>query len=131
MHTDPVADMLTRIRNGCRARLERVDVPQSKLKEQIAAILKTEGYIADFRVVSGKHQGLIEIKLAYGKDLAPVITDIQRVSHPGMRRYFASDEIPTVRNGMGIVIMTTSRGVMTDREARKAKIGGEALCSVW
>lgn len=131
MHTDPVADMLTRIRNGCRARLERVDVPRSQLKEKIAEILKAEGYISDFRVVSDKHQGLIEIKLKYGNDLVPVITGIERLSHPGMRRYFSSSDIPVVRNGLGIVIMTTSRGVMTDREARKAKVGGEALCSVW
>ncbi len=131
MNSDPVADMLTRIRNGCRARLERVDVPRSKLKERIADILKSEGYIADYRVISDKRQGVLEVKLRYGEGREPVIEGIQRVSRPGRRIYHASDEIPKVRNGLGVLIMTTSKGLMTDREARRAHVGGEALCAVW
>jgi small subunit ribosomal protein S8 len=123
--------MLTRIRNGCRARLERVDVPRSKLKEKIAGILKAEGYIADYRVIQDRKQGIIEIKLRYGDDRESVITGLQRVSKPGRRVYHAGDEIPKVRNGLGVLIMTTSQGVMTDRAARKAHVGGEALCAVW
>lgn len=131
MNSDPVADMLTRIRNGCRARLERVDIPRSKLKERIADILKTEGYISDYRVISDKRQGTLEVKLRYGDGREPVIEGIQRVSRPGRRIYHASDEIPQVRNGLGVLIMTTSKGLMTDRQARKDHIGGEALCAVW
>ena len=133
MHTDPVADLLTRIRNGCRARKPRVDVPRSRLKLQIAGILKQEGYIEDFREVFPKDdvQGLIEVKLKYDRDSDPVITDIQRVSKPGLRRYLGWQEIPKVRNGLGIMILTTSKGLLTDRDARKAQIGGEALCAVW
>jgi small subunit ribosomal protein S8 len=131
MNSDPVSDMLTRIRNGCHARLERVDVPRSGLKVQIAEILKAEGYIEDYREVSDKRQGVIEVKLRYDQNRNPIIEGIKRVSRPGLRRYHACDEIPKVRNGLGIMIMTTSRGVMTDRAAREARVGGEALCAVW
>ena len=131
MNSDPVADMLTRIRNGCRARMERVDIPSSNLKTKIAEILKVEGYISDFRVISDKRQGVLEVKLRYGDGREPVIEGIQRVSRPGRRIYHASDEIPKVRNGLGVLIMTTSKGLMTDRQARRAQIGGEALCAVW
>lgn len=131
MNSDPVADMLTRIRNGCRARLDRVDIPRSKLKEGIAHILKTEGYISDFRVISDEQQGVLEVKLRYNDGREPVIEGIQRVSRPGRRIYHASDEIPRVRNGLGVLIMTTSKGLMTDREARRVHVGGEALCAVW
>jgi small subunit ribosomal protein S8 len=131
MNSDPIADMLTRIRNGCHARLERVDIPRSNLKERIAGILKAEGYIADYRVVSDRRQGVLEVKLRYGEGREPVIEGIQRVSRPGRRIYHASDEIPKVRNGLGVLIMTTSKGLMTDREARSAHVGGEALCAVW
>ena len=131
MHTDPVADMLTRIRNGYRARLERVDVPRSKLKEQLAQLLKSEGYISDFRVLADTRQGMIEIKLRYDEKNKPVITGIQRWSKPGRRMYQPTDRIPKIRGGMGIVVLTTSKGIMTDREARKQHVGGEALCAVW
>ena len=131
MNSDPVSDMLTRIRNGCRARLERVDVPRSGLKVQIAEILKAEGYIEGYREVSDKRQGIIEVKLRYDQNRDPIIVGIKRVSRPGLRRYHNCDDIPKVRNGLGIMIMTTSRGLMTDRAARKARVGGEALAAVW
>jgi len=131
MHTDPVADMLTRIRNASRARLDRVDVPQSKMKERLAAVLKAEGYIDDFRVIAGKPQGVIEIKLRYGAEREPVITGVRRVSTPGLRRYMGHDDIPTVRNGQGVMILTTSKGLMSDRMARKQRLGGEAICTLW
>ena len=122
---------------GCvmapRARKRRVDVPRSKLKLKIAEILKQEGYIADFREINGKlgGQGIIEVMLRYDERNEAIISDMQRVSKPGLRKYLPYDDIPKVRNGLGIMIMTTSKGVMTDREARRSKIGGEALCAVW
>jgi small subunit ribosomal protein S8 len=133
MVTDPIADMLTRIRNACRARHGRVDVPTSKLKVKIAEILKQEGYIQDFRVIAASSTGhsVMEVKISYDKESLPVITDIQRVSRPGLRQYMQSKEIPQIRRGLGILIMSTSQGLMTDRSARKANIGGEALCAVW
>lgn len=131
MHTDSVADMLTRIRNGCRARLERVDIPRSNLKVQIAKVLKAEKFIEDFRVINDKRQGVIEVKLRYDARHNSIITDIQRVSTPGLRKYVGCDDIPKIRNGLGVLIMSTSSGLMTDRAARKARVGGEALCAVW
>jgi len=131
MQTDPIADMLTRIRNGQVARMSRVDIPKSKLKVHIAEILKAEGFIEDFREVSDKKQGLIEVKLRYDSERTPVIQGIQRVSTPGLRRYMPAKDIPKVRNGLGVLIMTTSKGLMTDRAAREANVGGEALCAVW
>jgi small subunit ribosomal protein S8 len=131
MYSDTIADMLTRIRNGCRARLERVEIPNSKLKVRMAEILKQEGYIQDFRVIKDLHQGLLEVKLKYGDDHQPVIAGIRKVSKPGNRAYLRCTDIPKVRNGLGTLILTTSRGLMTDRDARAAKVGGEALCAVW
>lgn len=133
MNTDPVADMLTRIRNGCHARLERVDIPFSTLKLRIAEILKKEGFIEDFRGIAGKTpgQGVVEVKLRYDKAQEPIIVGLKRVSRPGLRRYLGYESIPKVRNGLGVMIMTTSKGLMTDREAREANVGGEALCAVW
>lgn len=133
MHSDPIADMLTRIRNGCTARLERVDVPLSKLKLRIADILKNEGYIEDYREIRGKNpgQGVIEVKLRYDEERRPIIGGLHRVSRPGLRRYLGYDDIPKVRNGLGTMILSTSHGVLTDRQARKQKVGGEALCAVW
>lgn len=131
MVSDPIADMLTRIRNGQTARMARVDIPKSKIKVAIAEILKAEGFIEDFRVISDKLQGLIEVKLRYDDSRTPVIQGIQRVSTPGLRQYLPSKEIPKIRNGLGVLIMTTSKGVMTDRAAREANVGGEALCAVW
>lgn len=133
MHTDPLADMLTRIRNASRARLERVETSFSRSKEALVRILKSEGFIEDFRAVAGKTtgQGIIEIKLRYDQNRLPVICGIKRVSKPGVRLYMGCDEIPRVRNGLGVMILTTPKGVMTDREARKQRVGGEALCAVW
>jgi small subunit ribosomal protein S8 len=130
--TDPIADMITRIRNGVRARLPKIDVPSSKLKVEIARILKDEGFIANFRLVDdGGQQGSIRIFLKYGPGWERVITDLQRVSKPGCRIYCGKGEIPRVYGGLGINILSTSRGVMTGREAAKTGVGGEILCNVW
>ncbi len=130
--TDPVGDMLTRIRNGSAARHEKVLVPASRLKERIAEVLREEGYIKDFVVhKDDKKQGAITILLKYSSDREPAISDIKRVSKPGLRRYVPTDEIPRVLNGLGIAILSTSKGVLVDREARKQKVGGELICTVW
>ena len=129
--TDPIADMITRIRNGVRARLPKIDVPASRLKSEIARILKDEGYIANFRIVEDGRQGSIRIFLKYGPGWERVITDLQRVSKPGCRIYCGKGEIPRVYGGLGINILSTSRGVMTGREAAKTGVGGEILCNVW
>ena len=129
--TDPVADMITRIRNGVRARLVKMDVPASKLKAEIARILKDEGYIANFRRVEDDKQGALSIFLKYGPGMERVITDLQRVSRPGCRIYCGKDEIPRVYGGLGINILSTSRGLMTGRERRARGVGGEILCNVW
>jgi small subunit ribosomal protein S8 len=129
--TDPIADMLTRIRNGVRARLPKVDVPASRLKGEIARILKNEGYIANFKVVEDPRQGSIRVFLKYGPGRERVITDLQRVSRPGCRIYCGKGEIPRVYGGLGINILSTSHGVMTGREAARTGVGGEILCNVW
>jgi small subunit ribosomal protein S8 len=129
--TDPIADMLTRIRNGVRARLPKVDIPASRLKGEIARILKNEGYIANFKVVEDPRQGSIRVFLKYGPGRERVITDLQRVSRPGCRIYCGKGEIPRVYGGLGINILSTSHGVMTGREAAKTGVGGEILCNVW
>ena len=129
--TDPIADMLTRIRNGVRARLLKVDIPASRLKGEIAKILKNEGYIANFKVVEDPRQGNIRVFLKYGPGRERVITDLQRVSRPGCRIYCGKGEIPRVYGGLGINILSTSQGVMTGREAAKTGVGGEILCNVW
>jgi small subunit ribosomal protein S8 len=129
--TDPIADMLTRIRNGVRVKLPKVDIPASRLKKEIARILKDEGYIANFKVLENEHQGLIRVYLKYGQGYERVITDLQRVSKPGCRIYCGKTEIPRVYGGLGINILSTSRGVMTGREAARTGVGGEILCNVW
>jgi small subunit ribosomal protein S8 len=130
--TDPVGDMLTRIRNASSARHEKVLVPASRLKLRIAEVLRDEGFIKDFVVhKDDKKQGAITIVLKYSTDREPAISDIKRVSKPGLRRYVAIDHIPRVLNGMGIAILSTSKGLMVDREARKQKVGGELICTVW
>jgi small subunit ribosomal protein S8 len=129
--TDPIADMLTRIRNGVRARLLKVDIPASRLKGEIAKILKNEGYIANFKVVEDPRQGNIRVFLKYGPGRERVITDLQRVSRPGCRIYCGKGEIPRVYGGLGINILSTSNGVMTGREAARTGVGGEILCNVW
>jgi len=129
--TDPIADMITRIRNGVRARLPKIDVPASKLKVEIARILKDEGYVANFKSVEDDKQGMIRIFLKYGPGMEQVITDLQRVSRPGCRIYCGKDQIPRVYGGLGINILSTSRGVMTGRAAAREGVGGEILCNVW
>jgi small subunit ribosomal protein S8 len=129
--TDPIGDMLTRIRNASSARHEKCLVPKSRLKVRIAEVLKEEGFIKDFVVHQDGVQGAITILLKYSADREPAISDIKRVSKPGLRRYVANDSIPRVLNGMGIAIISTSKGVLADREARKQKVGGELICTVW
>ena len=130
MVTDPIADMLTRIRNAQTARHRRVDMPVSKLKVEVARLLKDNHYIHDFKVLDDGRFGQLRLYLKYYQD-RPVIREIQRISKPGLRKYVGVEEIPRVRNGLGIAMLSTSRGVMTDREARAAKVGGEVLAYVW
>jgi small subunit ribosomal protein S8 len=129
--TDPIGDMLTRIRNASSARHEKCLVPKSRLKVRIAEVLKEEGFIKDFLVHQDGVQGAITIILKYSADREPAISDIKRVSKPGLRRYVANDSIPRILSGMGIAILSTSNGVLVDREARKQKVGGELICTVW
>jgi small subunit ribosomal protein S8 len=129
--TDPVADLLSRIRNGVRARIPKVDVPASKLKLEIARILKDEGYITNFKSTEDGKQGVIRVYLKYGPGMERVITDLQRVSRPGCRIYCGKGEIPRVYGGLGINILSTSRGLMTGRDAARTGVGGEILCNVW
>ena len=132
--TDPIADMLARIRNATQSRHPRVDMPLSRLKVEIAKILQHEGYIQAFQAIepkNGEPQGTLRVMLKYGPRGERVITGIQRVSRPGRRVYFGRDEVPDVLAGLGTNILTTSRGVMTGREAVKAGVGGEVLCNVW
>ena len=129
--TDPVADMLTRIRNANSAKHETVDVPASNLKKAIAQILLDEGYIKSFQVVEDGTQGVIRIALKYLPGKEKVITGLRRVSKPGLRVYAGADELPRVLKGLGIAIISTSRGVMTDKAARAAHVGGEVLAFVW
>jgi len=129
--TDPVADMISRIRNGVRAKLPRVDVPSSKLKVEIARILKDEGYVANFKVTADDKQGVLRVYLKYGPGMERVITDLQRVSRPGCRIYCGKDQIPRVYGGLGINILSTSRGLMTGRSAAREGVGGEILVNVW
>ena len=132
MQTDPISDLLTRVRNAARARHARVDMPSSKLKVEVARILKEEGYISTFKVIEeGKTRKNLRLFLKYTPDRRCVITDLRRVSKPGGRRYVRASEIRPVVGGMGINILTTPRGVMTGRSARKAHVGGELLCEVW
>ncbi len=129
--TDPVADFLTRIRNSIRARHQKLDVPASKLKSEIARILKEEGYIANYKPTEENGQKVIRVYLKYGPNNEVVIRDLQRVSRPGCRVYLGRDEIRRVQGGLGISIMTTPKGVMTGRQARREGVGGEILCEVW
>jgi small subunit ribosomal protein S8 len=135
--TDPIADMLTRIRNAVQAKRARVDIPASRLKTEIARILQDEGYVQGFKVVEEVAEGgqspqkFVRIFLKYGPRGERVITGIERVSRPGRRVYFGHDEVPPVLAGLGISILTTSRGLMTGRQASRAGVGGEVLCNVW
>jgi len=132
MHiTDPIADMLTRIRNAGSAKHETVDIPASNMKKAIAQILLDEGYIASYKVIEDDKQGVIRVTLKYGENKSQVITGLRRVSKPGLRIYSSVEDMPKVMKGLGIAIVSTSKGIMTDREARKLNVGGEVLAFVW
>lgn len=129
--TDPIADMLTRIRNANMVGHESVDVPASKMKKSIAEILLREGYIKGFDVIEDNKQGIIRIQMKYGQNKEKVITGIKKISKPGLKVYAKRDDIPKVLGGLGIAIISTSKGVITDKEARKENVGGEVICYVW
>jgi small subunit ribosomal protein S8 len=129
--SDPVADMLTRIRNGIMGSHDTVDVTSSRLRINIAKILKSEGFVKNYKVTSDKGHGIIKIFLRYDENGEPIISGLKRVSKPSCRVYAKNDEIPLVQNGFGINILSTSKGVMTDKQARKMKVGGEILCAIW
>ena len=131
MMTDPIADMLTRIRNGNNAKHESVDIPASNIKKQLAQILLDEGFIKGFDVIDDGKQGIIRINLKYGPNNEKVLSGIKRISKPGLRVYVKADEVPRVLGGLGIAILSTSKGIMTDKVARKEGIGGEVICYVW
>lgn len=129
--TDPIADMLTRIRNANVVKHETVDVPASNMKKELSRILLEEGFIRGYDVIEDGKQGIIRIQLKYGQTGERVISGLKRISKPGMRVYSSKDEIPKVLNGLGVAIMSTSKGILTDKEARKENVGGEVICYVW
>jgi small subunit ribosomal protein S8 len=129
--SDPIADLLTRIRNASRAEHEKVDIPASKLKVRITEILKEEGFIKNFRLIEDKKQGTLRVYLKYGPGNEKIISGLVRVSKPGRRVYVGKDKIPSILGGMGVAILSTSQGLMTDRAVRKQQLGGEVLAYVW
>ena len=128
---DPIADLLIRIRNGSLAEHEKVDIPASKLKVRLAEIMKEEGFIKNFRVIEDTKQGILRIYLKYGPDQERVISGMRRVSRPGRRIYVSADKVPSVLGGIGVAILSTPKGVLTDRASRKEHVGGEVLCHLW
>jgi len=129
--TDPIADMLTRIRNANQMKHDTVDMPASKLKKEILVVLKEEGYITDYKLVADGVQGTIRVTLKYLQNKERAVRGLKKISKPGLRVYAKSDELPRVLNGLGIAVVSTSQGIMTDREARKKQIGGEILAYIW
>jgi small subunit ribosomal protein S8 len=129
--TDPIADMLTRIRNAASAALDDVEIPSSRIKESIARILVEEGYVQDYEVVSDDGHPIIRVRLRYSSDREPAIVGIRRISKPGRRVYRGAQQLPRVLGGLGVAIVSTSRGVMTDKDARRERVGGEVLAYVW
>ncbi len=129
--TDPIADMLTRIRNAAKAKHDSVDIPASNMKKAIAQILLDEGYIKNFQIVDDNCQGVIRITLKYGPGKVNSLTGLKRISKPGLRVYASCDELPRVLKGLGVAIISTSKGIMTDKEARKQNVGGEVLAFIW
>ncbi len=129
--TDPIADMLTRIRNANMVKQQKVDIPSSNVKVNIAQVLKQEGYIKNYKVIADNRQGVLRIYLKFIDEKESVINEITRISKPGSRSYVNSESIPSIKNGLGIAILSTSQGIMTDVSARQAGIGGELLCTVW
>lgn len=131
MLTDPIADMLTRMRNALLIRNEKLDIPASKIKVEIAKILKEEGFIKSYKIIKDKKQGSLRLTLKYTSEGEPVMTGLQRISKPGRRVYVGKDEIPRVVGGVGIAVLTTSRGILTDKKCRTEGLGGEVLCYIW
>lgn len=129
--TDPIADLLTRIRNGAQARKEFVDAPFSKVKERLVRVMEAEGYLAGHEVVEHGGHLTLRVQLKYDEKQTPVITGLRRISRPGLRRYVGSSRIPLVLGGLGVSIVSTPRGILTDREARRQGMGGEVICSIW
>jgi small subunit ribosomal protein S8 len=129
--TDPIADMLTRIRNANMAKQQKVDIPSSNLKVSIANVLRAEGFIKNYKVIADQKQGILRVYLKYIDEKDSVINEIKRVSKPGGRRYAKSDEIPRVKNGLGVAILSTSKGILADKTAREAGVGGEIICTIW
>jgi len=129
--TDPIADILTRIRNACKAKHKKVDIPSSKLKKQIAQVLLDNKYIANFVEVEDERQNLLRIFLKYDRENRSVITGLKRVSKPGLRIYFKKEDLKLLKRQLGMTLLSTSKGILTDRQARNQKIGGEAICKVW
>jgi len=129
--TDPIADMLTRIRNANQMRHETVEMPSSKIKREIAEVLKREGFIRDAEFIEDNKQGILRLSLKYGKDAERVITGLKRISKPGLRVYVQNTEVPKVLNGLGIAIISTSKGILTDKETRRENVGGEVIAYVW
>lgn len=131
MMTDPIADMLTRIRNASKMKQEKVDIPSSRLKVEIARILKDEGYVKNVKLVKDRRQGMIRVYLKYTDEELPTIQGLKRVSRPGCRVYVGNDRIPRVMGGLGVAILSTPKGIQTGKQAAKDKVGGEVICHVW
>ena len=129
--SDPIADLLTRIRNGLHAKREKVDVPASRIKREICRVLQAEGYIGEFSEIDDDKQGMLRITLRYRPNGAPVIKGLERVSKPSLRRYVGANSVPVVLSGLGVAILTTPKGVMTGKRARQERVGGEVVCRVW
>ncbi|MGD9008612.1 MAG: 30S ribosomal protein S8 [Desulfobacteraceae bacterium] len=129
--TDPIADMLTRIRNAGKAKFNSVDIPGSKLKAEVARVMKEEGYIRNHKFIKDGKQGILRVYLKYADDQGHVIQELQRVSKPSRRVYVGADDVKSVYNGMGVAVLSTSKGIMTDRQARKDHVGGEILCTIF
>jgi small subunit ribosomal protein S8 len=129
--TDPIADMLTRIRNAGHAKFEKVDIPASRLKIGLARILKEEGYIKNYKVIKDNRQGILRVYLRYDERQTPIIRGLKRISKPGRRVYSGMVNLPRVRAGLGVAVISTSKGVVTDRQARKLMVGGEVMCEIW
>jgi small subunit ribosomal protein S8 len=131
MMTDPIADMLTRIRNSVLIKAEKVDIPASRLKVEIAKIMKEEGFIKSYKIIKDKKQGILRVTLKYTQDNRPIVEGLKRISKPGRRVYVGKDEVPSVVGGMGIAVMTTPKGILTDKTCRREGVGGEVLCYIW
>ncbi len=131
MMTDPIADMLTRIRNSVLVKNEKIDIPASRIKVEIAKILKEEGFVKSYKILKDKKQGILRLTPKYAPDGKPVVSGLKRISTPGRRVYIGKDEVPRVMGGVGIAIITTSKGILTDKECRREGVGGEVLCYIW